>query len=248
MKKRIRSNCSKFLIAIGLGLLFSFNQVDAKEIYFTNSKGVSMTEEEYQFIGEFYKEGFQNHITQELYDNIIDNDLMNRELNKKSVVVQDNPFTRGSYHTTSYKQLSIATSCNTSNCLVLITLDWLANPTVRSYDVIGALFHNVTRQSTPVTYYTDSISSNATGTYKYASDGVGASLKLGTGSSIYVTQQFYVSRGGTVFGSYQHATSAITLNESRNYNFHINGYGSVFQFGTKGLEVYDGMTGVDIAV
>ena len=51
-----------------------------------------------------------------------------------------------------------------------------------------------------------------------------------------------------MFGSYQHATSAITLNESRNYNFHINGYGSVFQFGTVGLDVYDGMTGVDIAV
>ena len=51
-----------------------------------------------------------------------------------------------------------------------------------------------------------------------------------------------------MFGSYQHATSAITLNESRNYNFHINGYGNVFQFGTTGLEVYDGMAGVDIAV
>ena len=248
MKKRIRSNCSKFLIAIGLGLLFSFNQVDAKEIYFTNSKGVSMTEEEYQFIGELYKEGFQNHITQELYDNIIDNDLMNRELNKKSVVVQDNPFARGSYHTTSYKQLSITSSCNSSNCLIMIDLDWLANPTVRSYDVMGALFHNVTRQSTPVTTYVDSISGNNTGTYKYGSDGFGASFKLGTGSNIFVTQQFYVSRGGTVFGSYQHATKAITLNESRNYNFHISGFGSVFQFGSVGVDTYDGMAGVDIAV
>lgn len=207
-----------------------------------------MTEEEYQFIGELYKEGFQNHITQELYDNIIDNDLMNRELNKKSVVVQDNPFARGSYHTTSYKTLAITSSCNSTNCFIAISLDWLANPAVRSYDVIGALFHNVTRQSTPVTYYTDSISSNATGTYKYASDGVGASFKLGTGTDLYITQQFYVSRGGTVFGSYQHATSAITLNESRNYNFHISGFGSVFQFGSVGVDTYDGMTGVDIAV
>ena len=51
-----------------------------------------------------------------------------------------------------------------------------------------------------------------------------------------------------VFGSYQHATKAITLNESRNYNFHINGYGNVFQFGSVGLDAYDGMAGVDIAV
>ena len=222
MKKQIRSKCSKFLIAIGLGILFSFNQVDAKEIYFTNSNGVSMTEEEYQFIGELYKEGFQNHITQELYDNIIDNNLMEREMNKKTVVHQDNPFTRGSYHTTSYKQLGITSSCNNTNCYIIISLDWLANPAVRSYDVIGALFHNVTRQSTPVTTYFDSISYNTVGTYKYASDGVGASFKLGTGTDLYITQEFYVSRGGTVFGSYQHATSAITLNESRNYNFHIN--------------------------
>ena len=228
--------------------MFSFNQVDAKEIYFTNSKGVSMTEEEYQFIGELYKEGFQNHITQELYDNIIDNNLMERELNKKTVIHQDNPFARGSYHTTSYKQLSITSSCDSTNCLIVIDLNWLANPAVRSYDVMGALFHNVTRQSTPITTYVDSLSSNNVGTYKYASDGVGASFKLGTGTGLYITQQFYVSRGGTVFGSYQHATKAITLNESRNYNFHINGYGSVFQFGTVGLDVYDGMTGVDIAV
>ena len=207
-----------------------------------------MTEEEYQFIGELYKEVFQNRITQELYDNIIDNNLMERELNKKTVIHQDNPFARGSYHTTSYKQLSIASSCDSVNCYIIISLDWLANPTVRSYDVIGALFHNVTRQSTPVTTYVDSISYNTVGTYKYASDGVGASFKLGTGTDLYITQEFYVSRGGTVFGSYQHATSAITLNESRNYNFHINGYGSVFQFGTTGLDVYDGMTGVDIAV
>ena len=63
-------------------------------------------------------------------------------------------------------------------------MDWLANPAVRSYDVIGALFHNVTRQSTPITTYVDSLSSNNTGTYKYASDGVGASFKLGTGSNL----------------------------------------------------------------
>ena len=143
-----------------------------------------MTEEEYQFIGELYKEGFQNHITQELYDNIIDNNLMERELNKKTVIHQDNPFARGSYHTTSYKQLGITSSCDNTNCLIVISLDWLANPTVRSYDVIGALFHNVTRQSTPVTTYMDSISSNVTGTYKYASDGVGASFKLGTGTGL----------------------------------------------------------------
>ena len=235
-------------MGIGLGILFSLNQVDAKEIYYTNSKGVSMTEDEYQFIGELYKDGFQEHITPELYDNIIDNNLMDREIEKKSIVVRDNPFARGSYHTTSYKSLSITKSCDSSSCFILITLDWLANPAVRSYDVIGALFHNVTRQSTPVTNYFDSISSNATGTYKYASDGVGASFKLGTGSNLYITQQFYVSRGGTVFGSYQHATASITLNESRNYNFHINGYGSVFAFGTTGLDIYDGMAGVDITV
>ena len=111
------------MFAIALGILFSFNQVDAKEIYFTNSKGVSMTEEEYQFIGELYKEGFQNHITQELYDNIIDNNLMERELNKKTVIHQDNPFARGSYHTTSYKELSITSSCNSTNCYIVITLD-----------------------------------------------------------------------------------------------------------------------------
>ena len=246
--RKTRGKCCKFLVAIGIGFLISISQVDAKEIYYTNSKGVSMTEEEYEFIGQLYRDGFQEHITQELYDNIIENNLMEREIERKTVIHQDSPLLRGSYHTTSYKSLSITKSCGSDNCLIIISLDWLANPAVRSYDVIGALFHNVTRLSTPVTYYGDSISSNTTGTYKYASDGVGASLKLGTGNNIYVTQQFYVSRGGTVFGSYQHATKSITLNESRNYNFHINGFGSVFQFGTTGLDVYDGMAGVDITV
>ena len=246
--RKTRSKCCKFLVAIGIGFLISISQVDAKEIYYTNSKGVSMTEEEYEFIGQLYRDGFQEHITQELYDNIIENNLMEREIERKTIVHQDNPLLRGSYHTTSYKSLSITKSCSSDNCLIILTLDWLANPAVRSYDVMGALFHNVTRLSTPVTFYADSISSNNTGTYKYASDGFGASLKLGTGTDLLITQQFYVSRGGTVFGSYQHATSAITLNQSRDYTFGIAGFGSVFQFGSAGRDAYDGMAGVDITV
>ena len=70
--------------------------------------------------------------------NIIDNDLMNRELNKKSVVVQDNPFARGSYHTTSYKQLGITSSCNSSNCLIVIALSPFSSTSF--FPVIASLF------------------------------------------------------------------------------------------------------------
>ncbi len=228
--------------------MVSCNQVDAKEIYYTNSKGVEMTREEYEFIGDLYTEGFQNYISQEQYNDILDNGLMERELRKEEKIIFDSPMTRGSQHTTSYKRLTITAACGSSNCKIVIDLDWLANPAVRSYDVIGALLQNTTRQTTPLTSYMDSISANATGSYKYADNGVGASFKLGTGTSIYVAQEFYVSRGGHVFGSYQHATDEITLNNSRNYIFHINGYGGVFQFGTVGTDLYDGMSGVDISV
>ena len=55
--------------------------------------------------------------------------------------------------------------------------------------------------------------------------------------------------GGLVYGSYQHAGSSVTLSQSKNYSFSINGYGNVFLFNTtKAKDAYDGMDGVSMYV
>ena len=63
-----------------------------------------------------------------------------------------------------------------------------------------------------------------------------------------ISMSFKVSKGGTVFGSYQHAMQNTTLPVSQDYNFSIVGYGNVFDYYGNAIGVYDGMNGVDINV
>lgn len=48
----------------------------------------------------------------------------------------------------------------------------------------------------------------------------------------------------TVYGTYQHATSDLTLSQSQNYTFSSSGLGSVLKFANSVSSKYDGMKGV----
>lgn len=63
-----------------------------------------------------------------------------------------------------------------------------------------------------------------------------------------LNQDYDVSKGGTVYASYQHATSNTTLATSQNYTFSLTGYGRVFLFYNSARNIYDAMNGVDISV
>lgn len=240
MKKTIFS----LFLVVSLVMMFTVTNVSAKEYYYTNDNGVSLTKEEYDFLSELYWDGYQERMTQEQYEKFIEKDLINEE------IVSDEAYdvdfiTRGTEHTTSSKKIKISRVC-TSDCTVVISLTWLVNPSTRSWDVIGARFSGVSLLYTPITQYMDSSTSFYSSNYKTASNGVGNSLDLADGSNITIYQEMDVTSGGTVYASYQHAVSNTTLAVSKDYSFSISGYGDVFLFGTAGRSIYDGMNGVSV--
>ena len=173
---------------------------------------------------------------------------MDRELKVKRLEVPAEKSTRSTVHGTNAKVVKIAAACST-NCMVTINLDWLASPTIRSYDVIGAYLSGVSLISHNGTYVVSSTSSDFYNNLKTAYNGIGNSVKLpSTGTNIIVNMTFTTSTGGTIYGSYQHAMSNTTLPVSKYYNFSLGGYGNVFSFYGSAVGIYDGMGGVDITV
>lgn len=129
-------------------------------------------------------------------------------------------------------------------------MTWLINPSTRSYDVIGSRLSNVSLVSG--TLSTKVTSSNGTQYFSnnmYYSNGFGTSVKLPEGASnIKVQQSFITSTGGTVYASYQHATSNVDLATSYLYTISSTGLGGVFSFYGSAYGKYDGMGGVDITL
>ena len=56
------------------------------------------------------------------------------------------------------------------------------------------------------------------------------------------------SQWATVYGSYQHAMTAVTLAKSKSYTISHNGYGKVINFATAVQNDYDNMQGVSISL
>ncbi len=233
---------------ICLSIICSYSLVSAKEVsnsYFTNENGVSLTKEEYDFLTKMYWDGYQKIMTQDEYNKFKENDIINGEFDSKVVTVGDNNLTRGTTHTTASKSLKVSKSCS-SNCLVAVTLTWLGQPTIRSYDVMGSYLSSVTLQSNPNTRVSSSTSTTFPTDIKKSGNNFGVSFKLPSGSNLIINQDFYASKGGRVYSSYQHAMSNTTLATSKSYTFSLVGYGGVFNFTGNARNVYDAMNGVDI--
>ena len=233
-----------------LSFFSSFTLVSAKEIYFTNDNGVSLTKEEYDFLTKMYWDGYQKIMTKEEYQKFDDNNIMDREYEEKVVTYNDTPLTRGTFHQSLAKSIKISRSCDSNNCAISVVLTWLGVPKVKSYDVMGCSFDNglqlITTPHTRVsssdkTYFSDDLQVTE-------KKGFGSSFKIPTGTGLIINQDFYVSRNGHVYASYQHAMSETTLAISRDYKISGIGFGGVFEFGEKASKIYDDMNGVDIAV
>lgn len=175
-----------------------------------------------------------------------------------------NTTTRATSHATTYKNIqisSLATGSKNTYMIDLTTL-WLKTPYIKSYDVIalrtddatmiegtqeGTQAYRTTSGSTDTIYY----SNNGTNMVK-ASNGFGISMNLVDAGSIF---ECYIStlvtattEWATVYGSYQHAATDVTLAQSKSYVISHNGYGEVINFATAVQNYYDGMQGVSIAL
>lgn len=244
MKKLI--NICIFAIGIFMYSNCSLLNVSAQEYYFKNNNGILFSKEEYDFLSKMYWNGYQDNMTKEDYIDFKESNIMNGEFKSKTITTNNNQ-TKGTTHSTANKTLKIAASC-TTNCRVSVVLTWLSNPTIRSYDVIGARFSGVELQSEPVTRVESSSSAHFSNSTRKLSSGFGTSIMLPSGSGIILNQDYYVSRGGTIYASYQHARKNTTLEVSQMYNISPSGYGRVFSFYNSAIDVYDAMNGVDLSV
>ena len=250
---------NKILIVLFLMLIVASSSVNVfastlVKKYYTNSNGVRLTEKEYNFVNEIYGVDYFENMTKDDYDWISDLDI-----NKNKIEIStyyDNisninlGMLKGHTHATGSKRLTIIKSCSSQVCTVITNLTWLTNPTIRSYDVIGARFQNASLLNNTIT---TRVSSSSGTTYssntKTFSNGIGTAVKLPTGSTnIVLEQKFFMNPGGTVFASYQHATSNITLATSLQFVVGATGAGSVFVFYGNAVGKYDNMGGVDITL
>lgn len=237
----------KKIIFLFLMIFSSLLLVNAKEFYFINENNVSLTKTEYDFIVSMFYDGYQNFITPSDYNIIFaDEEISIQKIEEKTIETFN--YFRATYHETQSKYFTIKKSCS-NNCLITLVAKWKNNPSIRSYDVIGARLDGVTLASTPNTSAANTSSSNSSLEMVSNNNGFGVSVKLPTGgSNMYVSQYFRVSTGGSVYGSYQHATATISLANSKKYNISSSGYGEVFLFQSSIRKYYDGMSGVNVSV
>lgn len=243
MKKQIKI-CALLLI---LFCALNSENVNAQEVYYTNDYGVQLTQEEYEFLTKMYWDGYQEIMTQEEYEEFNQSGILHGEFESKEITDNDIITTRGTIHTTGSKTLKIAKSC-TTNCKISVVLTWLKNPTIRSYDVMGAYLNGVPLKDAPITRVVSSNTTRYSDIVKKAYNGFGTSILLPGGSNVILNQDYTVSKGGTVYASYQHATENTNLATSQSYNFSLTGYGRVFAFYNSARNIYDAMNGVDISV
>ena len=224
--------------------------------YYTNTNGVDFTKEEYDFISEMYSEGYQEFMTQEDLDKIVNLDLIGRPIEKNTYI--DNGLINGNMispnATSSYyagRTITITSSCS-SECLVTLSVAWGCTPSIQSWDVIGFRISNVTINSVNSAVIWGTGYSNAYlpgGTsYKSFTNGFGYSVQLGNANNLKITTSMYTEPGGTAYGSYQHATESVSLNTSKSYTIGVGGYGYVFHFNGNAFGVYDGAPGVYLGI
>ncbi len=240
------------LILLLGGVILSISVKADENIYYTNSNGVSMTETQYNYLKEMFFEDYPNYVTEAEYNELLTKNMFTKEIEKKTVVNEGSPtVTRSSYHETNAKILTLSKSCGTAECLMVFTNAWKGDPTVKSYDLIGALLYgNSLKLNSGITskLYFSGGTLYGDGT-KYSNKGWGVSFLLPNSTSLMtVTQHFYVYGMGTVFTSYQHAIKKISLETSQKFTCNYGGWGGVFDFYGTAVGKFDHTAGVDMGI
>ena len=229
-----------------------------EDVYYTNANNVSMTEDEYNYFVALVDEYYPDIVTQDIYDKFVnygyfgqpyekveyDEDLTMQQAIIPSAEIQ------GTVHETTAKKLVLSKSCGSSYCDITVSLTWKGQPNVKSWDVIGALLYgNVSLMGSPYTYLNYSGGNITYSNPYFVGGGFGTSVKMQTSTTnMRVYQSYDVYGEGTVFASYQHATSTISETNSKKYTVGYGGYGGVFHFYGAASGVYDHMGGVNTSI
>ena len=222
--------------------------VNAQETYYINDNGISFTKEEYDFFSKMYYDGYQRYMTSEdlEYFKYCDMDINNIEIVEYE---PGNSFLKSTVYETTAKRLVIS-KAGGSIPTIVVSLRWKGSPKIRSYDLIGAYLSGVSLLGNPSTrldYSGGYVNPSET---KITTNGFGSSIKLpNSGSDFVASQTFIVSGSGTVYASYQHAKSSLSLANSQSFDTRYSGLGNVFYFSSSTIRSkYDAMGGVSIGV
>lgn len=234
-----------FMIFTLLLLTFFCDNVNASELEgYTNQYGVTFSQEEYNFISEFYFDGYQQYMTIDDYNSFIDSDIMNAAINIK--VADNGIMPMSSIYETTMKQLKVSTACLT-DCKIVVVLSWKSLPSVRSYDLIGAYFDETSLKSGVISSMLYDSSSVSPVYSTKSANGVSSTYKLPSkANNLNFIQEFTVAKSGSINVSYQHARKSISLANSKKFSLSKNGYGGVFQFEENIRPYYDAMGGLTI--
>ena len=246
MKNEFYKSLKLVLICLICSICFlSCKNVRALESY-QNKNGVNVTQKEFNFIKEFYGDDYFDEMTLEGYEWLADLNINNSNVDIKK---SETPFISTYSTSLTYlnKQIIIAKTCSV-NCTILVKVNWLQTPAIKSYDVIGARLQSTALVGNNV--FTRVFSTSGTSYYTSRDlfdNGFGTSISLqNTGSNINIEQKFTVQKGGTVYASYQHSVESITELVSKSYNIDSSGYGGVFNFTGNAIGKFDAMPGVEI--
>lgn len=247
MIKKISKTIGVLILSICV-LNYNVNALSSDDIYFENKHGVKFSKEEYDFVSEFYYDGYQEYMTMEDYLRLKDLDIMDKEV--KSVVYEDDGIQTYTdvIHQSASKKLVMSYSCGTI-CSVTLKASWLTIANVRSYDLIGA--YSPTANALELSGARMTYSGNAASYIEknISEHGISTTFKLPSTDAKYnLILDFVVPSGTKVYGSYQHAKKEISLGNSRKYSFASSGYGKVFKFDSSVESYYDGMGGVNATV
>lgn len=192
------------------------------------------------------------------------NGTITTEVSKEeaTAAAENNISTRATYHTTSYKNIEISTTTlNSNGYYVYVTNEWLITPRVKSYDVIAmrtddAIITSGSQKGIQL-YTTNGVTRGVEYSYQgtnmvLSSNGFGISMNLVDAAQGFTCEIEAIvtatSQWATVYGSYQHAMTAVTLAKSKSYTISHNGYGKVINFATAVQNDYDNMQGVSISL
>lgn len=245
MRKRL---LGVMIIALSL---FSINvKADA---YYKNENGLELTEFQYKVLVDMFSEEKIEEFTEEDYDALHVERMIEGKYKYK---VEEFEAPEESYpgglvpyvfHETPSKKLTMAVFDHGDSCTISLTVSWKKSPVVASYDVIGIRVAN-----SMIYDDTNSFDAKMDGkvTTSYARAvktelGLADVFKITNGIS-YASLDTRVRKtnNGVVYGSYQHATKAITLTNASNFTFAGTGYGSVFLWPSSIRSTYDNMSGV----
>lgn len=232
-----------FMLLILFVIMPAIVNAEVNSGFYTNQNGVVFEREVYDKLVNLYSKNYIETIMEEEYERISSISVDDIIVDEYSDLL---PF--GPSFSTSAKTVKLIKSGN----YVTLMATWKGIPTIKSYDVIAVRFSGVSLNGS-FTFKQTYISNNSlvtsySSSNQQFSNGFGSSFLVGNGSGLEISLTFMVSGTGTIYGSYQHASSTTTLAQSKKYTISYLGYGGVIKFDDSVKNKYDAMTGVDLSI